>query len=75
MRSDRTREGPIRTISQISIQLKVPCHQILALNETLAPKIRELKVLGMTNKDIALRLRIDRKTVAKGLLYKTFNNP
>jgi len=49
------------------MKLKVPCHQTLPIHEVLAPKIRELKVLGMTNRDIALRLKIDRKTVKKGL--------
>jgi len=63
----RTKEGPIRTVSQIPMKLKVPCHQTLPIHEVLAPKIRELKVLGMTNRDIALRLKIDRKTVKKGL--------
>jgi DNA-binding CsgD family transcriptional regulator len=37
-------------------------------DETLASKIQELKILGMSNRDIALRLKIDRKTVAKGLM-------
>lgn len=64
----RTREGPIRTDSKIPMKLKVPCHQTLPIHEALAPKIRELKILGMTNRDIAFRLQIDRKTVAKGLL-------
>jgi DNA-binding CsgD family transcriptional regulator len=50
------------------MKLKVPCHQTLPIHEALALKIRELKALGMTNRDIALWLKIDRKTVAKGLV-------
>jgi len=68
----RTQEGPIRTVSQISMQVKIPCHQTLPIHEVLAPKIRELKALRMTNRDIAAKLRIDRKTVAKAILGKSF---
>jgi orotate phosphoribosyltransferase-like protein len=38
--------------------------------QVLAPKIRELKALGLSNEDIAARLKIHRKTAAKGLLCK-----
>jgi len=68
----RTREGPIRTISQILIQFKIPCYQTLSIYKALDPKIQELKALGMTNRDIAAKLRIDRKTVAKAILGKSF---
>lgn len=57
----------MHAVSQIPMKLKVPCHQTLPIHKVLAPKIQELKVLGMTNRDIDLRLKIDRKTVAKGL--------
>jgi hypothetical protein len=51
----RTREGPIRTISQIPRQLKVFCLQTLPIHEILAAKIRELKTPEITNRDIALK--------------------
>jgi len=49
------------------MQIKIPCEQTIALNQLLSPKICELKVLGMTNKDIALKLKINKKTIAKSL--------
>ncbi len=52
----RTREGPIRTVSQIPMRLKVLCYQILPIHEVLR---------GL----IGLRFGIDRKTVTKGLLF------
>jgi hypothetical protein len=45
----RTREGPIRTIAQIPVQIKVPGYQTLPIYEAFAPKIQELKTLGLTS--------------------------
>jgi len=43
-------------------------NELVPLYQKLAPKIRELKVLGMTNIEIAKKLYINQKTVRKGLL-------
>ena len=66
----RTRSQRIRTFSLIHIQIKIPCHQALAIYQALAPRIKELKALELSNDDIATRLKIHKKTVIKGLLYK-----
>jgi hypothetical protein len=52
------------------MQIKIPCHQSLPVYQVLAPKIKELHALGLSNKDIAARLKINKKTVAKGLTVK-----
>lgn len=57
----------IRNVSQIPIQVKIPSHQTLPTHQLLAPHIRELKALGLSNENIAIKLRINRKTVDKGL--------
>jgi hypothetical protein len=49
------------------MKVKVPCHENVPIYQVLSEKIKELKVLRMTNKDIALRLKIDKKNVTKGL--------
>jgi predicted ABC-type ATPase len=64
----RTRSQRIRTIAQLEMQVKIPCHENVPIYQVLSEKIKELKALKMTNRSIALKLRIDRKTVAKGLL-------
>jgi hypothetical protein len=66
---NRTRQEPIRTISLIPCQIKIPLNQLTAVYQKLAPKIKELKALGMSNETIAKMLKIDRKTVGKGLVY------
>jgi len=45
----RTRWVPIRTLSLIPMTVKITIEQIMPLYKKLAPKIRELKTLGMTN--------------------------
>jgi len=47
--------------------VKIPCHLTLPIYQVLAPKIRELKALELSNENIAIKLRINRKTVEKGL--------
>ena len=64
---ERTREGPIRTISLIPVHIKVPVESKAALYQKLAPKVKELKALGMSHRDIAVSLEIDKKTVGKAL--------
>jgi len=39
----------------------------MPIYQILSPKIKELKALGLSNEDIADRLKINRKTVKKGL--------
>jgi len=39
------------------------------LYQKLAPKIKELKALGMLHEEIAARLKISRKTVRKGVNF------
>ncbi|HUD02167.1 MAG TPA: hypothetical protein VMR37_07550 [Rhabdochlamydiaceae bacterium] len=63
---NRTRQVPIRTISFIPCQIKLPLNQSTPIYQKLAPKIKELKALGMSNAAIAYRLNINIKTVIKG---------
>ena len=58
---------PIRTMSLIPVQIKITYNNNIPLYQKLAPKIKELKALGMTNVEIATKLQISRKTVRKGL--------
>jgi DNA-binding NarL/FixJ family response regulator len=51
------------------MQVKIPCHQSLPVYQALSSKIKELKVLGLSNDNIAAKLKINRKTVGKGLAY------
>ncbi len=51
------------------MQVKIPCHQTLPIYQVLASKIKELKVLGLSNNEIAICLKIYKKTVVKGLAY------
>ena len=66
----RTREGPIRTASLIPVKVKVPIDQTIAVYQKLAPKIKEMKALGMSYRDIAVSLGIDKKTVGKALAFR-----
>ena len=57
----------IRTLSLLPIQIKITINQTVPLYQKLAPKIKELKALGMLHDEIAARLKISRKTVRKSL--------
>ncbi|NGX56068.1 MAG: hypothetical protein K1060chlam5_00302, partial [Candidatus Anoxychlamydiales bacterium] len=48
----RTKWVPIRTLSLIPVQIKITMDEDIPLYRKIAPKVRELKVLGMTNVDI-----------------------
>ena len=61
---------PMRTISLIPVRIKIALEQKEPLYKKLASKIRELKALGMTTKDIAKRFHVSHKTVRKSLYYK-----
>src|SRR5580693_3088736 len=63
----RTRQVPIRTISFIPCQIKIPLNQTTAVYQKPAPKIKELKALGMSIQEISLKLAINGKTVGKAL--------
>lgn len=65
----RTREGPIRTASLLPFQIKIPFYESLPIHQVFADKIKQLKALGMTNQEIAERMKISRKTVKKGLAF------
>ncbi len=62
----RTRWVPIRTLSLLSVKIKITIEEIMPLYKRLAPKIKELQILGMTNIEIARKLKISAKTVRKG---------
>jgi DNA-binding NarL/FixJ family response regulator len=63
----RTRQQPIRTLSLLSVTIKITINEAIPLYQKLSPKIKELKALGMLNQEIADKLTICRKTVRKGL--------
>ena len=67
----RTREGPIRTVSLIPIHIKVPLESTIALYQKLAPKIKEMKALGMSYREIAQSLGVNKKTVGRALELKS----
>ncbi len=54
-------------MSLIPVQIKITYNNNIPLYQKLAPKIKELKALAMTNVEIATKLQISRKTVRKGL--------
>jgi hypothetical protein len=62
---ERTREGPIRTASIIPVHVKVSLDPTIAVYQKLAPKVKEIKTLGMSYRDIAVSLKIDKKTMGK----------
>ncbi len=64
------RSQPIRTLSLISVRIKITMTENIPLYQKLTPKIRELKALGMTNIEIAKTLMISSKTIRKSLCLK-----
>jgi hypothetical protein len=64
----RTRWGPIRTLSLLPVNIKITIEQTIPLYQKLAPKIKELKALEMTNIEIAGKLKISTKTIIKASL-------
>ncbi len=47
------------------VKIKITMNENIPLYQKLAPKIRELKALGMTNVEISERLKISTKTIRK----------
>jgi hypothetical protein len=66
----RTRQEPIRTESLLPVQIKLTFNEEVPLYQKLSQKIKELKALGMSHEEIAIKLTTTRKTVSKGLLHK-----
>ena len=64
----RTRSQPIRTLSLIPMRIKIGIERSIPLYQKLAPKIKELKILGMNYKEIATKLKICQKTIRKSSL-------
>ena len=58
---------PIRTFLQIPVQIKITLNEFMPIHQKLASKIKELKALGMTNVEIAFRLKINNKIISKAL--------
>lgn len=54
-------------MSLISVQIKISVEQTLAIYQKLAPKIKEMKALGMSYRDIAQSLGVNKKTVGRAL--------
>ena len=52
------------------MKIKITMNENIPLYQKLAPKIRELKALGMTNIEISEKLKINPKTVRKSLIYQ-----
>ena len=69
---ERTQWVPIRTISLIPVRIKIILDQPVPLYRKLAPKIKELKALGMSNIEIETKLNINKTTIRKGLNLKHF---
>ncbi|MCH9633399.1 MAG: hypothetical protein S4CHLAM7_01240 [Chlamydiae bacterium] len=67
----RARLQPIRTLALRPIKVKIPCQQNISLYQILSPKVKELKALGISYKNIALALNINLKTVLKALSHFT----
>jgi DNA-binding NarL/FixJ family response regulator len=55
-------------MSLIHAKIKISLNENVPLYQKLAPKIGELKALGVSHKEIALKLNISRKTIRKSLL-------
>jgi DNA-binding transcriptional regulator YhcF (GntR family) len=54
--------------------VKIPSHQTLPIYQILATMVKELKALGLSNKEISTTLKIHGKTVMKGLKYLEKSN-
>ena len=59
----------IRTMSLLSVQIKITYENNLPLYKKLAPKIRELKFLNLTHTEIAYKLKIGLKTVKRSIKF------
>ena len=51
------------------MKIKITINENIPLYQKLAPKIKELKALGMGNIEIEAKLNISKTTVRKGLKF------
>jgi len=51
------------------MKIKIPLNENIPLYQKLAPKIRELKALGMTTNEISKKLSLCPKTARKALSF------
>ncbi len=58
---------PIRTAAEITAKMIIPPLQQIPLYQKLSKKITELRLLGMSNKEIAKSLKNLRKNCHKGV--------
>ena len=66
----RTRLQPIRTASEIHAKIIIQPLEQTPLYQKLAQKVKELHLLGMTYKEIAKALNINKKTAIRACKYK-----
>jgi len=70
MLASGTQLQPIRTIGEITADIKIlPAHP-LHLYQKLSNKATQLRLLGMTYEQIAKSLNINRKTATKACEYQ-----
>ena len=65
----RTREGPICTAFLIPVKVKVPLDPTIAVYQKLAPKIKEMKALGMSYRETSCEPWVDKKAVERALCF------
>ena len=61
---------PIRTASEIHAKIIIQPLEQIPLYQKLAQKVKELRLLGMTYKEIAKALNINKKTAIKAYWYE-----
>jgi DNA-binding CsgD family transcriptional regulator len=66
----RTRLQPIRTIAEVPAHIKIQPAQRIYLYQKLAQNASELRLLGMTYKQIAKALKIGKNTARKACQFK-----
>ncbi len=67
----RTHLQPIRTASEIHVKIIIQPLDRIPLYQKLAQKVKELRLLGMTYRETAKALNIDKKTDVKACRYKS----
>ena len=61
---------PIRTFSEIKATVVIEPVKRTALYQIISQKVKQLRLLGMSYKDIAESLNIDKSTAQKACNYK-----
>jgi len=62
---------PIRTLSEIQAKIIIQPLEQIPLYQKLAQKVKELHLLGMSYREIARTLNINKKTAIKAYEYKS----